>query len=117
MVSVLAFYSNDPSSIPTEVYNYSVKLLLKRTKINKKRPGLAHFLKKIDKRLTFLFATPWSEGFEYVVTVLELKFVLSSNYLQYSPTLHVKHCAVKNDTSDNVCGEPDFLFFSTISSS
>ena len=117
MVSVLAFYSNDPSSIPTEVYNYSVKLLLKRTKINKKRPGLAHFLKKIDKRLTFLFATPWSEGFEYVVTVLELKFVLSSNYLQYSPTLHVKHCAVKNDTSDNVCGEPDFLFFFTISSS
>ena len=44
MVSVFAFYSDDPSSIPDEVYNFSVKLLLKRTKINKKRPGLAHFL-------------------------------------------------------------------------
>ena len=46
MVSVLAFYSDDPSSIPAEVYNFSVKLLLKRTKINKKRPGLAQFFKK-----------------------------------------------------------------------
>ena len=52
MVSVLAFYSDDPSSNPAEVYNFSVKLLLKRTKINKKRPGLAHFFKKkTDKRL------------------------------------------------------------------
>ena len=48
MVSVLAFYSDDPSSIPAEVYNFSVKLLLKRTKINKKRPGLAQFLKKFN---------------------------------------------------------------------
>ena len=36
VVSVLTFYSNDPSSNPAEVYNVSVKLLLKRTKINKK---------------------------------------------------------------------------------
>ena len=47
VLSVLAFYSDDPSSNPTEVYNFSVKLLMKRTKINKKRPGLAH-LKKIN---------------------------------------------------------------------
>ena len=40
VVSVLA---DDPSSNPAEVYNFSVKLYLKRTKINKKRPGLAHF--------------------------------------------------------------------------
>ena len=46
VVSVLAFYSVDPSSNPAEVYNFSVKLLLKRTKINKKRPGLAHFFLK-----------------------------------------------------------------------
>ena len=46
VVSVLAFYSDDPSSNPAEVYNFSVKLLLKRTKINKKEAGLAHFLKK-----------------------------------------------------------------------
>ena len=44
-VSVLAFYSDDPSSNPAEVYNFSVKFLLKRTKINKKRPGLADFLR------------------------------------------------------------------------
>ena len=37
VVSVLAFYSDNPSSNPAEVYNFSVKLLLKRTKINKKR--------------------------------------------------------------------------------
>ena len=46
VVSVLASYSNDPSSIPAEVYNFFCKLLLKRTKINKKRPGLAHLKKK-----------------------------------------------------------------------
>ena len=51
VVSVLAFYSDDPSSNPAEVYNFSVKLLLKSTKINKKRPGLAH-LKKMNNHLT-----------------------------------------------------------------
>ena len=58
MVSVLAFYSDDPSSNPAEVYNFSVKLLLKRTKINKKRPGLAHFLKKCCTKSTI-----WSTDF------------------------------------------------------
>ena len=46
MVSVLAFYSDDLSSNPAEVYNFSVKLLLKRTKINKKEAGVGPFLKK-----------------------------------------------------------------------
>ena len=46
VVSVLAFYSDDPSSNHAEVYNFPVNFLLKRTKINKKRPGLAHFYKK-----------------------------------------------------------------------
>ena len=46
MVSVLAFYSDNPSSNPAEVHNFSVKLLLKRTKINKKRPGFGPFFKK-----------------------------------------------------------------------
>ena len=45
MVSVLAFYSDDPSLNPTEVYNFSVKLLLKITKINKKEAGVGPFLK------------------------------------------------------------------------
>ena len=53
VVSVLAFYSDNPSSNPAEVYNFSVKLLLKRTKIKtKKRPGLAH-LKKKERILTY----------------------------------------------------------------
>ena len=39
VVSMLAYYSDDPTSIPAEAYIFSVKLLLKSTKI-KKRPGL-----------------------------------------------------------------------------
>ena len=50
VVSVLTLYSDDPSSNPAEVYIFSVKLSLKRTKINKKRPGLVHFLKKVFAR-------------------------------------------------------------------
>ena len=46
VVSVLAFYSDGPSSNPAEVYNFSVKLLFKRTKINKKEAGVGPFLKK-----------------------------------------------------------------------
>ena len=49
VVSVLAA---DPSSNPAEVYNFSVKLYLKRTKINKKRPGLAHFFLKGATKLS-----------------------------------------------------------------
>ena len=41
VVSLLTFCSDYPSSNPAEAYS------LKRTKINKKRPGLAHFLKNI----------------------------------------------------------------------
>ena len=36
VVSMLVFFSNDPSSNPAEVYSFSVILCLKRTKINKK---------------------------------------------------------------------------------
>ena len=48
VVIVLAFYSDDPSSNPTEVYSFSVKLLLKRTKSNKKRPGVGPFIKRLN---------------------------------------------------------------------
>ena len=47
VVSVLAFNSDHPSSNPAEVYKFSVKLLLKRTKISKKRPGWP-ILKKLN---------------------------------------------------------------------
>ena len=52
VVSELAFYSDNPSSNPAEVYNFSVKLLLKRTKINKKEAGVGPFLKKIKFSFT-----------------------------------------------------------------
>ena len=39
VVSVLSFNSYNPSLNPAEVYIFSVKYCLKRTKINKKRPG------------------------------------------------------------------------------
>ena len=37
------------SEFESDVYNFSVKLNLKRTKINKKGPGLAHLFKKENK--------------------------------------------------------------------
>ena len=46
VVSELVF-SDDPSSNPSEDYSFSVNIGLKRTKIKKKRPGLAHILKKV----------------------------------------------------------------------
>ena len=45
VVSVLAFYSDDLSSNPAEVCSFSVKLLWKRTKINKKEDGVGPFKK------------------------------------------------------------------------
>ena len=40
VVSVLAFYSNNPSSNPAEAYSFSVILCLKRTEKNKKEAGV-----------------------------------------------------------------------------
>ena len=42
---MVAFYSDDPSLNSAEAYNFTVNLLSKRTKINKKRPLLGHFKK------------------------------------------------------------------------
>ena len=39
VANMFALYDNDPSSISAEIYNFSVKMLLKRTKINKKGQG------------------------------------------------------------------------------
>ena len=44
--SVLAFYSVNPSSNPTEVYDFYSVNCLKRTKINKKEAGNGPFLKR-----------------------------------------------------------------------
>ena len=43
---MLAFYSDNPSSNPAEAYSFSVKLCLKRTKINKKETGVSPLLEK-----------------------------------------------------------------------
>ena len=42
VVSVPASYSDDPSSNPAKVYNFSVKFYLKKNVNKQKRPGLAH---------------------------------------------------------------------------
>ena len=44
VVSVLAFYSDDPSSNPAKVYSFFCNIVFE---MNEKRPGLAHF-KKIE---------------------------------------------------------------------
>ena len=46
VVSVIAIQSNEPSSNPAEVYNFSVKLLLKRTKKAGVGPFKARHLNK-----------------------------------------------------------------------
>ena len=46
VVSVLAFHSDDLSWNPAEVYRFNSVKCMKRTKINKKRPGLANFNEK-----------------------------------------------------------------------
>ena len=46
VVSMLALYSEDLSSNPAEVLDFSVELCLKRTKINKKEAGVGPFFKK-----------------------------------------------------------------------
>ena len=51
VISVLAFKSGDPSSIPAEVYNFSVKSLLKRTKISIKTS-------KNKKKISNFYSSP-----------------------------------------------------------
>ena len=43
VVSVLAFYSDDPSLNPTEANSFSVKFVFEKNEKNKYRPGFAHF--------------------------------------------------------------------------
>ena len=52
VVSVLAFYSDDPSSNPSTVF--SVKFVFEKTKLDKKRLRLAH-LKNFDKNANVNF--------------------------------------------------------------
>ena len=64
--ALVVVYSNDLSSNPVEVYSfYSVKCL-KRTKINKKRLGMAHFLEtyiKLCMGVFFMQSLGWIPRF------------------------------------------------------
>ena len=44
MVSVLTFYSDNPSSNSAEAFSFFCKMMLKRTKLNKKRCQVCLFL-------------------------------------------------------------------------
>ena len=67
VVSMLAFYCDDLSSNPTEVYNFSVKLNLKRTKINQIGRDWPIFQKNIAIIIGAVSYGPW---FRYVGTVV-----------------------------------------------
>ena len=58
MVSVLAFSSEDLSPNPDEVYRFSVKFLLKITKISKKSPGLADLTKLQRSYFVYFLSFP-----------------------------------------------------------
>ena len=55
MVSVLTFYSEDPSSNPAEAYSFFCNIVFEKNENKqKKRPGLAHFLKRNAVRQNFI---------------------------------------------------------------
>ena len=47
VVSVLAFYSDDPSSIPAEVYNFFCKIVVEKNENKQKEAGVGPIFKKI----------------------------------------------------------------------
>ena len=51
VVCVLAHYFDNLCLNPAKLYNLSVQLLLKRTKINKKRPEFGHLQRYISNYL------------------------------------------------------------------
>ena len=48
VVSVLAFYSDDPSSIPAEVYNFFCKIVVEKDENKQKEAGVGPIFKKKD---------------------------------------------------------------------
>ena len=59
VVSVLAYYSDNPSSNPTEAYSFFYKIVFEKNEINKKRPTLDHIFFK--KRILCLNAATFRE--------------------------------------------------------
>ena len=50
MVSVLAFYSDDPSSIPAEVYNFFCKIVVENNENKQKEAGVGPIFKKNEQK-------------------------------------------------------------------
>ena len=50
MVSVLAFYSDNPSSNPADAYSFSVQIVFEKNENKQKEAGVAHFLKKTTSK-------------------------------------------------------------------
>ena len=48
VVSLLTFFSDIPSLHPDEVYCFSVRIMLEKSKKNKKWPDLGHFKNKLS---------------------------------------------------------------------
>ena len=49
VVSVLAFFSDDPSLIPAEVYNFFCKIVVEKTENKQKEAGIGPFFKNINR--------------------------------------------------------------------
>ena len=45
MGNMLSFYSNDPSSNPAAVYNFSAEIVVKKSEKKQKEAGIGPFLK------------------------------------------------------------------------
>ena len=56
VVSVLAFYSDDPSSIPAEVYNFFCKIVVEKDENKQKEAGVGPIFKKKKKSLLLYFS-------------------------------------------------------------
>ena len=58
MVSVLAFYSDDPSSIPAEVYNFFCKIVVEKNENKQKEAGVGPFFFKKKNNFLTAFCLP-----------------------------------------------------------
>ena len=72
MVSMLAFYSDDPSSIPAEVYNFFCKIVVEKNKNKQKEAGVGPiFLKKTKKKLYVYPVEKRTKGLPINIAYLE----------------------------------------------
>ena len=81
MVSVLALFSNDPSSNPADAYSFSIQFVFEKNENkNKKRPGLAHFL-KMENLYKISYSAPWCSNRVIAITYTASSFELPLNLI------------------------------------